>query len=80
MHAFGDESVLYNDLSGDTHLLGGSAVLLLALLQRGSTPTGALRDALAQALGCTRDPGFDAEADALLAQLAGFFLIEPLPC
>jgi PqqD family protein of HPr-rel-A system len=77
---FDDEIVLYNDLSGDTHLLGGSAMHLLSVLQHGPAARQALHDSLAVALECGRDPDFDADADALLDRLAGFFLIQPVPC
>lgn len=73
---FGDESVLYNDLSGDTHLLGGSAIHVLELLQQQATPSDVLLASLAAAIGCARDERFDAEAGVVLAQLAGYFLIE----
>ena len=77
---YGEESVLYNDLSGDTHLLGGSAIHLLELLARAPAANGVLLDSLANAIGCPRDGAFDAEAEALLAQLASLFLVEPVPC
>jgi PqqD family protein of HPr-rel-A system len=80
LRAFGDESVLYNDLSGDTHLLGASAILLLGQLRHQPAATDSLYDSLAEAIGCPRDAAFDAEAGALVAQLAGFFLIEPGSC
>ena len=77
---YGEESVLYNDLSGDTHLLGGSAIHLLELLAKAPARQGVLADSLAAAIGCPRDAAFDADATALLAQLATLFLIEPVPC
>jgi PqqD family protein of HPr-rel-A system len=73
---FGDEAVLYNDLSGDTHLLGDSGMHLLSVLQHGPAPRQALLASLAAALECALEPGFEAQADALLATLGGFFLIE----
>ena len=80
LRAFGDESVLYNDLSGDTHLLGASAILLLEQLQRQSASAASLYDSLAGAVGCARAAAFDAEAGALLAQLAALSLIEQRSC
>lgn len=77
---FEDEFVLYNALSGETHLLGDSAVHLLSVLQHGPASGNALRDSLAAALGCARDAAFDCEAGAVLDQLAAFFLIEAHPC
>jgi PqqD family protein of HPr-rel-A system len=73
---FGDECVLYNDLSGDTHLLGGSAMHLLSMLQQGPHAPDVLLDALAQVLDCAREPIFDDQASAVLAELAALSLIE----
>lgn len=77
---YGEESVLYNDLSGDTHLLGGSAIHLLELLAQAPASNGVLLDSLATAIGCPRDAAFAAGAESLLAQLASLFLVEPVPC
>jgi PqqD family protein of HPr-rel-A system len=65
---FDDEFVVYNDLSGDTHLLGDSAAHLLSVLQQGPAASAALLDSLAAAHG------------AVLNQLSSLFLIEALPC
>ena len=75
---FGDEFVLYNDLSGDTHLLGASAMHALRLLQSAPAAFDAVADALAQAAGDPRDREFDAEVGAVLAQLASLSLVSPL--
>jgi PqqD family protein of HPr-rel-A system len=77
---FDDEIVLYNDLSGDTHLLGESAMHLLSVLQHGPAARAVLIASLAEALGCALDAAFEADADALLASLAGYFLIDTAPC
>jgi PqqD family protein of HPr-rel-A system len=73
---FDDEFVLYNDLSGDTHLLSDAAMHLLSVLQHGPASRQALCASLATALESASDPAFEAEADAMLATLAGFFLIQ----
>jgi len=80
LREFGDESVLYNDLSGDTHLLGASAVVLLGQLRHQPASLDSLYDSLAAAIGCPRDAAFDTDAGALVAQLAAFFLIERTWC
>lgn len=72
----GVEYVIYNDLTGATHLLGEAAVHLLQVLRVGPATTGPLCAALATALGCPRDAAFDADAGAVLAQLAACHLIE----
>lgn len=79
LRQFDDGYVLYNDLSGDTHLLADSAIDLLAALQLGPASSAALCEALAGAMERVRDPGFDIEVEALLAQLSAFFLVEAVP-
>lgn len=74
---FDDEFVVFNDLSGDTHLLGDSAMHLLSVLQQGPHSSDALTDALAAGLGDVRDEAFDAQARAVLTQLATLHLIAP---
>jgi len=77
---FDDALVVYNDLSGDTHLLGDSAAHLLSVLQQGPASADNLLASLAAAHETARDAAFDDEAGAVLAQLASLALIEPLPC
>lgn len=57
------EYVLYNDISGDTHLLDAGAIDLLLALQQAPTAESA---------------PVDADDGALLAQLQALSLIEPL--
>lgn len=59
------EYVLYNDISGDTHLLGAGAIDLLLALRQAPAAESALAGA------------DDADAPALLAQLQALSLIEP---
>jgi PqqD family protein of HPr-rel-A system len=67
-----DEVVLYNDLSGDTHLLSGDAIALLLALQDAPRAAAALADLFGSA---------DCEAvQAMLDELAGLALIEFAPC
>jgi PqqD family protein of HPr-rel-A system len=77
---FGEECVLYNSLSGDTHLLSDTAIHVLSVLQRGAATRPALAASLAEALACPQDAQFDAECEALLATLAGYFLIQYGAC
>lgn len=73
------EAVLYNDLSGSTHLLDGGAIeVLQALRQR---PADAAT--LAASLAGRFDAGVDelaAMIEDMLAGLAGLDLVEPFPC
>lgn len=57
------EYVLYNDLSGDTHLLGADAIDLLLALRKAPAAESAL---------------IDADDASLLAQLQALSLIEPV--
>ena len=65
------EYVLYNDLSGDTHLLTATACTLLERLQGAPASHGAL------ALACAIDAG---TAESLLIDLEQLSLVEYLPC
>ncbi len=73
---YGDQCVLYNDHSGDTHLLGASAAYLLELLAAGPRTQADLLAQLALAVDTASEASFETEASALLAQLSGLFLIE----
>ena len=65
------EYVLYNDLSGDTHLLSAGACALLERLRAAPVGHGAL------ALAC----GIEADAaESLLIDLEQLSLVEYLPC
>ncbi|MCS0590973.1 HPr-rel-A system PqqD family peptide chaperone [Massilia norwichensis] len=73
------EAVLYNDLSGNTHLLDGGAVDVLLALRAQPLDAATLAARLADR--------FDADADALpaaiadmLTDLARLDLVESLPC
>lgn len=77
---FDDQFVIYNDLSGDTHLLGDGAAHVLSVLQQGPATSAALLDSLAGAVGVVRDEAFDDEGSAILTQLGSLFLIEAAPC
>lgn len=61
---WGDEFVVYNDMSGDTHLVDAEAMEFLRELQAGATLTADDAD----------------QRDALLAALANNFLIELVAC
>ena len=68
------EAVLYNDLSGNTHLLDGAAIdLLQALRDRPDTAAG-LAERLADCFEAEGD--LVAAIDDMLAALAGLDLIE----
>lgn len=74
------EAVLFNDLSGDTHLLDPDALAVLLAVHSGATGMAALR----AALGAQEDEAgaveevdeVDAALQALLEQLVSISLIE----
>ena len=75
-----DESVLYNDLSGDTHLLDDSAMYVLRLLQRAAQPEAALVDALCAEFEAEHDADSARDTAELLASLSALSLIEWTAC
>ncbi|WP_317202231.1 HPr-rel-A system PqqD family peptide chaperone [Janthinobacterium sp.] len=70
-----EEFVLYNNLSGDTHLLDAATLETLQALARGDAGVAAL----AGALGVEGAAG-QARLGALLAELAELALVEIRPC
>lgn len=70
------EVVLYNDLSGDTHLLDESALFLLHLLQNGPACGHALAAAVRAEFEGDGGEVDDASVAALLARLQALALIE----
>jgi len=82
----GAEHLLYNDLSGDTHLLGAEALDLLRLLQAAEHDEASLAAALtaAAAAAAAEGGGGDTLAPAvvatILADLARLSLVERRAC
>ena len=73
------EAVLYNDLSGNTHLLDGAAIDVLQALRAAPLDAAALAQGLAERFGATADE-LSPEIEDMLAELARLDLIEPSPC
>lgn len=73
------ECVLYNDLTGDTHLLGEFALALLELLRAAPLTFADLAAGLALELGVDFT-GPDNPLAAVLADLAALHLVEAEPC
>lgn len=72
------EAVLYNDVSGSTHLLDGAAIDLLNALRDRPADSAALAAQLAGRFGAAADDAdFLAEIDDMLAALARLELVEP---
>lgn len=74
-----DDAVLYNDLSGATHLVGPAALCLLEALRPGPAGDAALCAALLEEFEI--DPSsLTKELASLLDSLARLDLIEPCTC
>lgn len=79
MRTWQEETVVYNDLSGDTHLLGAPATTLLTLLRAGRASSAVLGAALCSAFALTPGEELDGDLDELLGQLRSFGLVDG-PC
>ena len=75
----GAEHLLYNDLSGDTHLLGADALDLLRLLQAADCDEASLTAALTAA-GDGDDILASDVVATILADLVRLSLVERRPC
>jgi PqqD family protein of HPr-rel-A system len=73
------EYVLYNDLSGDTHLLGGAAIALLQALKAAPATRHALAAALQSEFDAD-DADLEAEADDLLLHMKRLYLVDSSAC
>lgn len=72
-----DESVLYNDHSGETHLLSAIAVGVLLQLRVGPQDVAAVSSRLAQDWEFESDAELSHMTSHLLSDLDGLGLIEP---
>ncbi|MYN11225.1 HPr-rel-A system PqqD family peptide chaperone [Pseudoduganella aquatica] len=72
----GEDFVLYNNLSGDTHLLDAASIEILSVLQRGPATTAGLAAALQIADGVPAEPDQLAELEELLGQLRAMALVD----
>jgi PqqD family protein of HPr-rel-A system len=73
------EAVLFNDLSGNTHLLDGGAIDLLQALRPAPADAATLAARLAGQFEADGDD-LSAVIEDMLATLAGLDLVEPYPC
>lgn len=74
------ECALYNDLTGDTHLVDDFALALLLLLRDAPMPATLLAQSLLEASTPTPDAPADDPLQDVLADLAALNLIEAAPC
>lgn len=73
-----DEVVVYNNLSGDTHLLDGDSMALLERLHASAASIGDLVTTFSVDLDPDDARALPATLTALLATLGGLFLVESL--
>ena len=71
-----DEFVLYNNLSGDTHLLGVSAIHLLRALSANAANEDDLTTAMCASLELEGDDEVKSEVQNLLRDLQSLSLVE----
>lgn len=78
-HSWNDEFVVYNNLSGDTHLLGSAAAQVLLKLQHGPSDAITLARSLASLLQVEMmDESLAPQIEKLLADLNALDLIEQI--
>jgi len=75
---FGDESVVFNPLSWDAHLLNAAAAAVLDLLAQGPRSAGELEAFLREALLESERPQAAMHAQRLLQELAQLGLVRQL--
>lgn len=73
---WGDESVVYNTLSGDTHLIGSAAAHILLELQKVSATSVTLTETLASLMHVEIDDEFASQIKQILTDLQNLSLIE----
>jgi len=71
-----DEFILFNNLSGDTHLLGVTAICLLQALQLHGAEDDVLTDSLCASLEIERDSDVENDVRNLLNDLQSLHLVE----
>ena len=69
LRSWDDETVVYNGLSGDTHLISAAAADILAELRRGPMDQASLLSSMAALWETQPDPELDAGIGQLLAEL-----------
>lgn len=76
LRSWDDEFVVYNNLSGDTHLLGSAAAHVLLELQKAPLDAINLSESLAPLLQAKTDEELALQIEHLLADLDKLALIE----
>jgi PqqD family protein of HPr-rel-A system len=76
LRSWDTEFVVYNSLSGDTHLIGPTAAHILIRLQQAPTDAGSLADVLSRAWQVDPSEELVLQIDEILADLHKLALIE----
>jgi PqqD family protein of HPr-rel-A system len=76
VRSWDDEFVVYNSLSGDTHLLGAAAGQILTALQRSPSDETSLTESLCETLDAEPTPQISLQIRAILADLRKLALID----
>jgi PqqD family protein of HPr-rel-A system len=76
LRSWDDEFVVYNSLSGDTHLLGAAAGHILTALHRGPSDETSLTESLCETLHAEPTPEMSLQIQAILTDLHKLALIE----
>ena len=75
-HSWGDEHIVYNTGSGDTHLFNDFAVLILRTLQDKSATLGELSQLCATSFNLDEDEELHEQLNELLVELDRLGMIE----
>jgi PqqD family protein of HPr-rel-A system len=76
LRTWDDESIVYNSLSGDIHLLGPFAAQILLQLLKASLDTASLTARLAEIFQTAPDGDLSIQVDQIVGELKALALIE----
>jgi PqqD family protein of HPr-rel-A system len=76
LHSWDNESVVYNTLSGDTHLLGQAAAQILTQLRQAPADAASLTEALSRVWQVDPTEDLALQIDEILADLRTLAFIE----
>jgi PqqD family protein of HPr-rel-A system len=79
LRCWDDEAIVYNDCSGDTHLVSASAADVLTRLAQCPADEASLAAQCAAAWGMADDAELRAQLHELLSALKRLSLVEPIP-
>lgn len=74
--AWDDEVVIYNSLSGDTHIIDRTAAQILQTLQQTPSDVGTLAQLVAAELQCEPGDELSQDIESVLSDMAALSLVE----